>query len=332
MFGKNKIKIISLFLAVLLTLTTLAACTQATTTPTASTPVQEFSGKLPIFHAGSLAVPWKAVIEEYNKIHPNVEILTESGGSATTIRKVTELHKECGVIGSADYKIVPQLMFPDYADWYIIFASNQMVLCYTEKSQYGNEINADNWYEILQRDGVTYGRSDPDQDPCGYRSLMVWQLAEKHYNVSGIYDKLYGAAGDTMRAKSVDLIALLESGDLDYAFEYDSVAKQHNLKYVSLPERINLSSAEFESYYAQAKVSIKGTNPGETIDLVGEPILYAVTIPKDFPDQELAISWIDFLLSDKGINTMEATGQSATKPAVASDKNKIPEALKKYVK
>jgi molybdate/tungstate transport system substrate-binding protein len=355
MFARNRVKFLTLFLSLLLALSTLVACSQPavtpspapttpptttptppattpTTPPTTTTPSVELSGKLPIFHAGSLTVPWGAVIKEYNKIHPKVEILTESGGSATTIRKVTELHKECGVIGSADYKIVPQLMFPDYADWYIIFASNQMVLCYTEQSKYGDEINADNWYEILQREGVTYGRSDPDQDPCGYRTLMVWQLAEKHYNVPGIHDNLYGAAGDTMRAKSVDLIALLESGDLDYAFEYDSVAKQHNLKYVSLPEKINLSSAEFESFYAQAKVSIKGAKPGETIDLVGEPILYAVTIPKNFPNQELAISWIEFLLSEKGTAAMEATGQSATVPAAASDKTKLPEALKKYVK
>jgi molybdate/tungstate transport system substrate-binding protein len=292
----------------------------------------EFSGKLPVFIAGSLTVPFKAVAKEYNKQYPKVDVLMEGGGSATTIRKVTELKRECGIIGSADYKIVPKLMFPDYADWYVIFASNQMVLCFTEKSKYAKEVNADNWYQILQKEGVTYGRSDPDQDPCGYRTLMVWQLAEKHYNVSGIYDKLHGAKGDTMRAKSVDLIALLQSGDLDYAFEYDSVAKQHGLKYVQLPERINLSSAEHEAFYAQAKVSIKGAKPGQKIDLVGEPILYAITIPKNYPDQAKAMSWVEFLLSDKGVKVLESSGQSSVRPAVASDKSKLPEALKKYVK
>jgi molybdate/tungstate transport system substrate-binding protein len=292
----------------------------------------EFSGKLPVFIAGSLTVPFKAVAKEYNRQYPKVDVLMEGGGSATTIRKVTELKRECGIIGSADYKIVPKLMFPDYADWYIIFASNQMVLCFTEKSKYAKEVNADNWYQILQKEGVTYGRSDPDQDPCGYRTLMVWQLAEKHYNVSGIYDKLHGAKGDTMRAKSVDLIALLQSGDLDYAFEYDSVAKQHGLKYVQLPERINLSSAEHEAFYAQAKVSIKGAKPGQKIDLVGEPILYAITIPKNYPDQAKAMSWVEFLLSDKGVKVLESSGQSSVRPAVASDKSKLPEALKKYVK
>jgi molybdate/tungstate transport system substrate-binding protein len=161
---------------------------------------------------------------------------------------------------------------------------------------------------------------------------MLWQLAEKHYNVNGLYSRLYGAKGDTMRAKSVDLIALLQSGDLDYAFEYDSVAKQHGLKYIALPEKINLSSAEHEKFYSQAKVSIKGAKPGQKIDLIGEPILYAITIPKNYPDQKKAISWVEFLLSDKGIMAMDASGQSSVRPAVASDKTKLPEALKKYVK
>ncbi|HQL00608.1 MAG TPA: tungstate ABC transporter substrate-binding protein WtpA [Smithellaceae bacterium] len=291
----------------------------------------DIEGKLPVFIAGSLTVPFKAVSKEYNKHYPKVDVLIEGGGSATTIRKVTELKREGGVIGSADYKIVPKLMFPDYADWYIVFASNQMVLCYTEKSKYAKEVNADNWHEILPKEGVMYGRSDPDQDPCGYRTLMVWQLAEKHYGVSGIYKKLYGAKGDTMRAKSVDLIALLQSGDLDYAFEYSSVARQHGLKFLQLPEQINLSSAKHEAFYAHAKVSIKGKKPGETIDLTGEPILYAVTIPKNYPDQKKAQSFVEFLLSEKGLAALEATGQDAVRPAVASDKNKLPTALQKYV-
>ncbi|MDD4356936.1 MAG: tungstate ABC transporter substrate-binding protein WtpA [Smithellaceae bacterium] len=291
----------------------------------------EIAGKLPVFIAGSLTVPFKAVTKEYNKQYPNVEVLIEGAGSATTIRKVTELKREGGVIGSADYKIVPKLMFPDYADWYIIFASNQMVLCYTDKSKFAKQVNVDNWYQILQKKGVTYGRSDPDQDPCGYRTLMVWQLAEKHYGASGLFGKLYGAKGDTMRAKSVDLIALLQSGDLDYAFEYSSVAKQHGLKYVQLPEKINLSSTKHEAFYAQAKVSIKGKKPGEKIEMTGEPILYAVTIPQNYPDQKKALSFVEFLLGEKGITTLEATGQDSVCPALANDKNKLPEVLKKYV-
>jgi molybdate/tungstate transport system substrate-binding protein len=318
------LKIISLFLSLLLVAGVLAACGQPATET-------ELSGQLQIFNAGSLTAPFEQISEEFNKIHPDVQILAEAAGSATTIRKVTELGKECGVIGSADYTLIPELMFPDYADWYIIFASNEMCLTYTDSSAYADEINSDNWYEILQREGVTYGRSDPDQDPCGYRTLMVWQLAEIQYNVPGLYNSLYGSPDDMMRPKSTDLIALLQSGDLDYAFEYSSVALQQNLKYVELPPEINLSDVDFQDFYAQAEVEIAGAEPGETITMTGSPIVYAVTIPKNFPRQELAIAWVDFLLSDEGMAIMEANFQTPIIPAKTNDVTKLPDALKKYV-
>jgi len=319
-----KFKASAIIISLLLVVGSLAACGESETDT-------ELSGTLQIFNAGSLTAPFEQISEEFNILHPNVEILAEAGGSATTIRKVTELGKECGVIGSADYLLIPELMFPDYADWYLIFASNQMVIAYTDSSQFASEISSDNWHEVLQREGVTYGRSDPDQDPCGYRTLMVWQLAEIHYNAAGLYDSLYEAAGDLMRPKSVDLIALLESGDLDYAFEYSSVAQQQNLNYVELPPEINLSDVTFEDFYAQAEVEIAGAQPGETIAMTGGAIVYAVTIPSNFPRTELAIAWVDFMLSDVGMAILEANFQTPIIPAITNDKSLLPESLQKYV-
>ena len=307
---------LSLLLVLALTLSLTAGCASKST--------------LPIFHAGSLTIPLAQISEEFNKLYPDVEILSEGAGSQTTIRKHTELGRECGIIASADYTIIPQLMFPEYADWYITFACNRMVIAYTDSSQFADEVDKDNWYEILQREGVRYGRSDPDQDPCGYRTLMVWQLAEDFYNAPGLYSKLYGAENkDIMRPKSVDLIALLESGDLDYAFEYSSVAAQHKLNFVDLPPQIDLSSEEFKDYYARAEVKVKGKKPGEFLTKKGKPIVYGVTIPKNFPRQEIAIAWIDFLLSPEGRAIMEANGQPPITPAT-NDKSKLPDRLKRY--
>ena len=319
-------KRLAVSLSLLLTLTLTIGCSSE------PTPAPGLSGKLPIFHAGSLTIPFAQVSEEFNRLYPDVEILAEGAGSQTTIRKVTELHKECGVIGSADYTVIPQLMFPEYTDWYIIFATNQMSIAYTGKSQFADEINGGNWYEILQRDGVKYGRADPNQDPCGYRTLMVWQLAEDYYRVPGLYDKLYEAEGDLTRPKEVELIALLESGDLDYAFEYTSVAAQRNLNYVALPPEINLSGEEFKDFYATAQVEISGREPGSTITKRGKPIVYGVTIPSNFSNQELAIAWVDFLLSDRGMAIMKTNGQPPVIPAATNAKSKLPQKLKKYVK
>ena len=321
----KRLPVISLFLSLILALTLIVGCRGE------PAPASELTGKLPIYHAGSLTIPFAQISEEFNKLYPDVEVLTEGAGSATTIRKVTQLQKEGGVIGSADYTLIPQLMFPEYADWYIIFATNQMCIAYTDTSQFADEIDGDNWYRILQRQSVRYGRSDPDQDPCGYRTLMLWQLAETHYGVLGLYHKLYEAEGDLMRAKSVDLIALLETGDLDYAFEYSSVAAQHKLNYVVLPPEINLASEEFRDFYATAEVEIAGKEPGETITKKGKPIVYGVTIPSNFPNQRLAVAWVDFLLSSEGMAIMEANGQPPVIPAITNDRGKLPYELRKYV-
>lgn len=321
----KRLSTIGLFLSLILTLTLVAGCRGE------PAPTSELSGKLPIFHAGSLAVPFAQVSEEFNQLYPDVEILAEGAGSATAIRKVTQLYKNGGVVASSDYSLIPQLMFPEYADWYIIFAANQMSIAYTDRSQFGDEIDGDNWYRILQREGVRYGRSDPDQDPAGYRTLMVWQLAEAYYGIPGLYDKLYGAKNQIIRPKEVDLIALLESGNLDYAFEYSSVAAQHGLNYVVLPSEINLSDEAFRDFYATAEVEVAGKEPGATITKEGKPIVYGVTIPSNFPNQRLAVAWVDFLLSSEGMAIMGANGQPPVIPAVTNDKSKLPDELRKYV-
>ena len=319
-----------MFTGVFLTASLLAGLMSGCTGTTGNG--EELSGSLHIFHAGSLTIPFAEVSEGFNEIYPEVEVLAEGAGSATTIRKYTELNRECGVIGSADYNLIPQLMFPDYASWYIIFATNQMCIAYNDNSQFADEINSDNWYEILQEDGVTYGRSDPDQDPCGYRTLMVWQLAEEHYDdAEGLYESLYQAEGDLMRPKSVDLIALLESGDLDYAFEYTSVASQHNLNYVELPPQLNLADESYSDFYSTAVVEIAGSEPGETIEKRGKAIVYGVTIPKGTEEEEMGIAWLDYLLSEDGMAVMEENGQPPVIPAQTNDPSLVPEKLRKYL-
>jgi molybdate/tungstate transport system substrate-binding protein len=161
---------------------------------------------------------------------------------------------------------------------------------------------------------------------------MVWQLADIHYGVTGLYDKLYEAEGDLMRPKSVDLIALLESGDLDYAFEYTSVAAQHSLNYVELPPEINLADATKKDFYAQAQVEIAGAEPGSKLVQVGSPIVYGLTIPSNFPHKELAFDWMEVMLGSTGTRIMEENGQPPVVPALTDNKNAVPAELQKYLK
>jgi len=129
----------------------------------------------------------------------------------------------------------------------------------------------------------------------------------------------------------VDLLYLLESGDLDYAFEYRSVAQQHEFGYIELPLEIDLSSLELEEFYAKAQVEVTGSEPGITSVLTGAPIVYGLTIPTNAANLEMAIEFVKFLFSSDGQAIMENCGQPAIVPAVASDPEKVPEELRDYI-
>jgi molybdate/tungstate transport system substrate-binding protein len=293
---------------------------------------QALEGKLVIFHAGSLTVPLDELTKAFQTKHPGVTFETEASGSNDAARKISELGREADLMMSADYTVIDKLLIPDFADWNVRFARNTMVIAYNEQSQYTDEINADNWYEILTREGVIYGHSDPDADPCGYRTLMVWQLAEAHYGVDGLYDTLQDhCPPENVRPKSVELIALLESGDMDYAWEYRSVAVQHGLKFVELPDEINLSMVEHAGFYSQASVEIAGSEPGMTMTMTGAPVVYGITIPKNAPSPELALEFVKFLLGPDGQAIMEGQGQPPIVPATTSDMDAVPAELKELV-
>jgi molybdate/tungstate transport system substrate-binding protein len=182
-----------------------------------------------VFHAGSLAVPFKEVARAFNQVYPEVRVLLEAAGSRASARKISDLHREADVFASADHTVINTLLIPEHARWNIRFAANEMVIAYTDHSRRAGEISGDNWYRILLDKNVAYGRSDPNTDPCGYRTVLSSRLAEIHYTEPGLSERLLEKDRRHIRPKETDLLALLEVGEIDYFFIYRSVARQHGL-------------------------------------------------------------------------------------------------------
>lgn len=289
--------------------------------------------ELIIFHAGSLTVPFEQIIREFEKANPTVSILKEIAGSRTCARKISELHKDCDIFFSADYKVIDNLLIPDYTDWNIKFATNEMAVVFTDKSNRSDEINKNNWFEILSDPAISFGRSDPNSDPCGYRSILTMKLAEKYYNKSDLSDKLLSKDLEYIRPKETDLLALLETGEIDYIFLYRSVAVQHGLKHLVLPDEINLKTNKYKTLYSTVNIELIGKKPGEKVIVKGEPMIYGFTIPKNAPNYELALRFIHFVLSkDGGLKILEDNGQPTIIPSLSESYEKIPDELKKYVR
>jgi len=326
---------------------------------------------LTIYHAGSLAVPFSELKAEFEASHPDVEVLCESGGSAAMINKaITVL--EAGeappdIIASADYKLIPDRLYEGgYADWNIAFARNTMVLCYRDGAPGSEAImnGSRTWYDVLRNAPVSYGHSNPDDDPCGYRTLLVAQLAQRYYNdnatefgltpdpdADGLYDALIpgsehdrgriGGGGEVVRSKSVDLIASIQSGDLDYAFEYRSVAVQHGLNFIELDDAVNLgqlgmigdTNITYEDFYQGASIEIV-TEPGPPPAYSaqnGAPVVYGITILKNAGNKELAVEFVTLLLSTEGQNVMAESGQPSIEPPLCDHPENLPVPIKEVL-
>lgn len=286
------------------------------------------TGDLTIFHAGSLSVPFREVSALFTQRYPAVTIKAEAAGTRDSARKITDLGRRCDVFGAADYRVVENLLVPDHADFNIRFATNEMVIAYTEKSRMHQAINSANWHELLFGPGILFGRSDPNRDPCGYRTVMLFQLAEKHYHAPGLVAKLADKPqSQLIRPKETGLLALLEAGEIDYLFIYRSVALQHKLRILDLPHEINLGSESHAEFYASATVKVTGKKPGQFISLRGEPIAYSVTIPTNARNRKAAEAYVALLLSAEGRAVMARNGQDPIAPARARAQDKLPASL-----
>ena len=226
-------------------------------------------------------------------------VLLESGGSLEHARKVTELHRIPDVLVLADHEVFPQLLVPAHVQSYIQFARNRMVVAYTPRSRFASEVAGANWREILQRPGVEVGRPDPDRAPAGYRTLLVLKLAESYYRDPGLAARVLARSPPrNMRGNAAELAGLLQLGELDYIFEYESLARSHDFRYVTLPRAIDLSDPALAAQYAVATVRVAGRTPRDSVTFWGAPILYGLAVPREAPHPAAAAGFVEFLLRD----------------------------------
>jgi molybdate/tungstate transport system substrate-binding protein len=246
-----------------------------------------------------------------------------------------------------------------FADWYVRFASNKIVLAYTNSSKSANDVNVTNWFSVLQKSGVVFGFPNPMIDALGYRALTTMQLAEIYYDNNSIFFDLVTQNFDppmssiatddnftiivpevqqpkgsnvVLRASSIQLIPLLESGAIDYCFLYLSNAKQYGLRYVEFPDQFNLGNPEFESLYQRVTVRFEHQRFASIgLDRIGRTIYYGFTIPSNCVNKDLAVEFAKFLLSENGRAVFEAAWQPVFLPSYTDNKQAVPNALQSFV-
>ena len=226
------------------------------------------AGPVSILAAGSL----QNALE--NGLAPalDVSIEVEAHGSATVARLVAEGKRNPDIVSIADVALFERPLRPP---WHAVFASNAVVIAYNPETEGGQRLadaGTERWYEPLASGEVSLGRTDPDQDPLGYRALFTLELASRYYDDAA---NLTGKILDREQIyPETALISQFETGGIDAAIAYRNMATERDYAYVDLPDRIDLSNPKHdEEWYSTVSYTLPN---GQEIQ--GGVISYGSTI------------------------------------------------------
>src|SRR5271168_2377562 len=280
--------------------------------------------------AATLTLPFDALAKSL----PQLECRQRSAGSRFLLQSDVDLKQPVDVLALADVSLFEKPVSPAQTTrfpWWSIFAGNEIGIAYTAQSKAANQINATNWPQILQQQDVQTAYADPESDPEGYNTVIAWTLAENYYHLPGFAAKLRAAIPQkNIRGDSTQLLALLSAGEVDYAWEYRSVAEQHHLKFLRLPKEINLSDPALAVTYKTACIDLH--HAGQVRQQCGRPILYAVSIAADAPHPEAAAQFVQALCGDAGRNALQSAFQQPLSAKIGGNASAAPDWIKKFAK
>lgn len=255
---------------------------------------------LHVMVAASITQPMRAVLDSFSA-GSGAAYTLEPGASLEVARLVVDARRRPDVLVLADPSIFARLLEPTYVTEYELVARNRIVLAYTDASRGAGAITPANWRTVITRPGVQVGRADPNTDPSGYRALLVMHLAEQFYGEPGLYQRLLAAAPPrNVRPREADQVALLQTHNLDYIWTYQNLAQDYGLRFVKLPDAVDLGSPADSAAYARASTRVLGARPGDTLTVRGTPILFGAAVLVTAPHQALGRRFLDYLMSDAG--------------------------------
>jgi molybdate/tungstate transport system substrate-binding protein len=289
-----------------------------------------------VLYAGSLGNLMEMDVGPSFSRATGYKYLGEAKGSVLSASLIKEKLRMPDVFISADPKVNQRLMGNENGNlvgWYATIFGNEMVLGYNPNSRFAAELkqvgtNDTRLYEILQEKGFRLGRGDPGLEPKGYRTLFLFDLAEKYYKRPGLAQKiLNNPEQPTLIFPEEQLVARLEAGQLDAGIFYRNEVAEHSLPFIGFPRELNLSDPDLDPDYGAATyVSPKGTR------YVGSAIVYSITIPETSQNREGAIALASFLLSDEGRKIVEKHALRLIHPVISGEIDAVPPTLQTFLK
>ncbi len=197
------------------------------------------------------------------------------------------------------------------SNWAVGFASDQMVLAYSNATQTSAAANVislastaaksnatSDWnafYLALTSGGVKLGISNPVADPAGLRGWLVLEAAGHLYSggdqqayVSPLLQNNANVTGTNAAA----LVAPLQAGQIQFLFIYKSAAVAAGLKFIALDSHVNLGSPSLGTFYSNFSYT---DSAGKT---AGAAIILCITVPLSSVNTAEALQFVQYVVQN----------------------------------
>src|SRR5580704_1716950 len=324
-------------------------------TPTCVPPSDQ---RLIIYRAGSLTPAFTPLVAAFT-CQTGIQVKDVAMGSVDAARQITAGGQACDLYAPADDSDIDLFMKPaGYATYTIVFARGKMVLVYSARSIANKKLPSvaepndqrsgqpdsapratAKWYGILTTPGVAIGTGHPFLDPGAYRADMIFQLAEAYYHVPNLYNNLLEHVVIAGPAPSGSTLG--DRFDVQLIYEHNARAMASanpDVRYVDLPDEINMSDPGKSAYYAQhARVVLPGLGTpasAQTVAVPGTRVAWGITVMKTAPNRDNAVKFLQLLLSRTGTAMLTDHGPTPISPALVSpaDFRNLPESLRPLVR
>src|SRR5919202_3921984 len=161
-------------------------------------------GKVFVMYAGSLIKTFESSIGPSFEKKTGYAYTGEGRGSVQIANMIIDGQRKPDIFVSAGTIPIMKLMNnvadnqqqqklhkSPLAQWFVKFASAEMVIAYSSTSHFHLDLDKAKkgqipWYQVLSQPGFKFGRTDPELDPKGYYMVIAAKLANIYYNDQNI--------------------------------------------------------------------------------------------------------------------------------------------------
>ena len=284
---------------------------------------------LSILGAGTLTAFFPPLADELVNETPGISAPAAAQtyeGSLDVTTAITSHASRTDVAAVADFRLIPSLLEPTFANYEVVFGATPEVLVYNSSLSVFDGVNSSNWGTVLYAAVSTPGVAplavwNASTDPNGYNVIFAMMLQGYLYdggNNASVYGHFYGGSAGSYATPNPSITriehesqaaTLLDTGVVSSLITYRSYAIANHLSYVSLNPIVGLSANNSTALSDYAKISTEILSSSDTLERVhAAPVLFAATVPKNAPNAALGAAFLHLLVSPRGSAVLAAGG------------------------